>query len=728
MAFGRREFLGLAAGAAIGAAASPAAWHAVRDLTRLSQDPPWLPGLPRDRIREVASVSLSCPSGLGVSVLLAGGRPILVRGNPDHPLSQGGITPPAQAEAYALHHPARVREPLLRNAAGEFEPVSWAKALELLAGKLSGAGRRVMAVGPARESTLQDLLASFMERIAPGGYFRMPSEAATARMAAALMGVDAQPGYDLDNAKGLALLGADVFESMPASPHFRKAWSGRDRAASLFFGPVRGATAALCGRWSPLPAGEEAVLAMGLAWHLADMGRVTGKAPDMAEFLALAGQRFGPEEVRRLTGLSPESLRRTAGRIADGALAVPGSPSGEGLGLAPFVAGLALSVACGRVNRPGGVYLTRTVPGQGSAAPGPDLAGRLKDQALGLAEVPDVLLLVEADPVAGLPSSGLAARAVAKAGFKASFTSLMNPSARLCDLILPAPMPLERFGDVCTPYGLAFACFGLARPLVRPLADARHPGDVLLDLAARLGRPLQPSTFRQALRSRVSRLEGAGGFAVRAVMPWGVLAGQPQPAPEADLWRALREGRLWADPMPAPGELGCGAKFLARALAPEAIDLSLPLRLAPQATLRTGTPGQGLPLQSVTSLRPDEVEGGVIVTGLDRGEARGSSFAEAASGGARGGLCVARLNAATAHGVRVKAGEKVRVVGPAGEISAVVRLDESVMDGHVALLAGLGDGAGASVRRVESSLPEPGFGPDSRVQAWAGCRVRLEKA
>ncbi|WP_279343229.1 molybdopterin-dependent oxidoreductase [Fundidesulfovibrio terrae] len=770
MGFKRREFLGLAAGVAVGAAAGPAAWEAARDLSRMSQDMPGLPGLSRSVVRQTTTVSLACPSGMGVSVLTVDGKPMLVRGNPGHPLSQGAITPPAQAEAYRLHDPSRIRGPLLKNASGEFEPVSWAQALDTLAERISQAQGSVLAVGPAREGTLTDLLAVFMERFGPDGHFTMPSEAAAARAAVALMGGSGQPGYDLDNAPGLVLLGADAFESMPASPRFRKAWSGREGAYSAFFGPVRGASASLCRQWHPLPAGQEAALAMGLAWHLADLGRITGKAPDLVDFIALARARFGPEEIRRLTGLAPETMRRAASEVASGALPVPGSPCGEGLGLAPMVAGLALSVMTGRVNRPGGIYLNKsggegwspalevTVPhdaptvasqkaapakaspseavaaGSGSAwdHPGPwlsrltpamirslDLSGRFKDVALGLRSAPDVLLLVESDPAACLPEAQLAARAVGQARFKAAFTARMNASARLCDLILPAPMPLERWDDVSTPYGLAFACYGLARPIARSLADARHPGDVLLDIAERLGRPLGISSFRQALRERSARLEAGKGYVARSVPPWKVLAGEPRPAPEADLWRGLLDGQLWVAAGHEKAELACGAKFLAEVLAPEAVDLGAPLVLAPQASQRTTGGGDGVLVQSLTALAPRWITG--ILDSLPPGH--GGAPAGASGNAVRPGVSVARINAATALKARVKPGDRVKLAGAFGHLEAVVALDESVMDGHAAMLLGLGEGIGGNVRSALSTLPEPGTG----LQAWAGCRVTVER-
>jgi len=697
MGMGRREFLGAAAGLAVGAAAGPAFWNAGGDLVRMRQAPPWLPGLPRGPVREIASMSLACPSHQGVRVLLGQGGPFLVRGDPEHPLSLGAVTPPAQAEARARFHPDRVRTPLLKNGQGVFEPVSWAAALDLLVARLVDAGDRVMSVGPAEHGTLDGLLTGFMAGLGSGQVFRMPSEAATARAAASLMGGSGQPGYDLHNARGLVLIGADIFESMPASPHFRKAWGARRDAPSTFLGPVRGASAALCLDYVPLSAGEEALLAMGVAWHLADMGRIDSTAPDLMDFLDLARQRFSPEDVLRVTGLGPDIVRGAAQAVAAGALAVPGSSCGEGLGLAPLVAGYALSVITGGVNRPGGVFLTKEASGRIPGASQPlDLAGRLKDLALGLAPPPAVLLLAECDPAGEMPSAELAARAVARAPFKTVFTALVTPSARLCDLILPAPMPLERFGDAFTPYGQAFASYGLARPLARPLGSARHPGDVLLELAGRLGRPLGPSSFLHALRGQVSGLESMEGYVVRsgsdAVMPWRVLAGQAQPAPEAGLWRELLEGRAWVRPEPAPAQLSCGAKFLAEALIPEAVDLNLPLKLAPQSTWRKGLAGYPGPAEAGAQAGADAPE--------------------------------ARVNAATAREARAGGGDKVRIAGPAGAVQARLAIDESVMDGHLALDLGRGEGQGGHVRQVESFSPEPGSG----ASVWAGCRVSLERS
>jgi anaerobic selenocysteine-containing dehydrogenase len=749
MGMKRRDFAILGAAALAGLAASPAPWKLARDLTRQSQDPSWLPEVPDGELVPVNTVIPGCPCGAGVTVFTRDGQPVYARGNPDHPLSLGRISIASLAAPRARHMPGRLRSPLVRKADGNFEAVSLGQAMELLAAKVGEAGTNLMMIGPSRPGALDGLIGRFAAVRGSGAFHSMPCEARTATAALAAMGVAAQPGYDFDNAPGVVLMGADAFGSMPAAPHFSAAASRLPREALVALGPARGATAALCGTWLPLPAGREACLAMGIAWHLDALGRVTGTAPDLAEFLALVRGRFWPGEVERASGLKPEIVRSLAVRIADGALAVPGSPSGEGAGLAPFVAAFALAVLTGRVNVPGGLWLTGPFdagPGQaptgpldaGRGQPLPDLPGALGEIALGRAASPGALLIVEADPTGELPDRDLTARGIGKAPFKAVFTPVMTATARLCDLVLPTPMPLERHEDVPTPYGLAFGCLGVARPVVPAAAGARHPGDALIDLAARLGTPLGPSSFKQALKERAAALEGAGGYVARGVMPWSVLAGQARPAPEADLFAALEQGRLFVraqaaragrlsvppqslSALPASamssgssgasavvspagsGGLSLAAGFLARALAPVVQDISRPFTLVCEPARMDATSHAllgDIPDPGAPSTRTDE-------TSLP------------ASGQVGPATPPARLNAATARAARIKGGVRINISSTAGSMEAVAVIDESVMDGHV-----FAPGGAPGTRLVLAASPEPGSG----LSVWNGCRIKLERA
>lgn len=704
---------GLAGGVALGAASSPLPWRLARDLARWSQNPASLPPLPQGQLKEVDTVSQLCPSGAGIRVLMAQGRPLLAKGNPEHPLSQGAITPLGLAEVASLYHPARIAGPLRRVDTDRFEPMSWSQARELVLEKLRQAGPNVAGIVGDSPGSLGAVMAGLLKRLGSSSVWTMPSEGLSARRAVALMGGQGQPGYDLDNARLVVALGADAMESFPASLRFRKAVTGGAGVRFVALGPCLGQTAALAHEWIPLAAGKEAYAALGLAWHLFQTGLAPGQAPDMADmaaFKALVLTRFAPRQVERATGIDPARLAALAGELAGSpaAVVIPGSPGGEGVSLAALVAGMAVNVLLGRVNRPGGMYC---VPDMPQALPGipdsGDLLSFLTQVSIGLAEAPQVLLVAGANPVAGLPGPDLMARGVTKASFTVCFNPFLDETARLCDLVLPASLPLERWGGATTPYGLAFAAFSLGRPLVKPVADTRDTGNFLLDCAACMGIPLGFSSTRQMLREQVALLERQGGYVVKGVAPWQVLAGTSQPAQSRDLWRDLLTGRAWAGMCPASGPQRLGAAFLAKAIVPDVLDAGHPLTLAPQASARTGTACLGVPLQSLSTVRESEL---------------------------RQGVSVARMNAATALSVRMKQGDRVRVVSDAGAIPAVLEIDETVMDGHVAMLAGLGRagfdgiyaGMGANVRTVMAPLPEPGPEPGGGM-VWAGCAVGVVK-
>jgi anaerobic selenocysteine-containing dehydrogenase len=99
----------------------------------------------------------------------------------------------------------------------------------------------------------------------------------------------------------------------------------------------------------------------------------------------------------------------------------------------------------------------------------------------------EVLLLHEANPRYTYPGSGFLNEALEKVPFIASFASLMDETTAGADLILPSHTYLERWRDDVPEPGTGFAIRTLAQPVIKPRFDTRDPGDVLLEVARRLG-------------------------------------------------------------------------------------------------------------------------------------------------------------------------------------------------------------------------------------------------
>ena len=78
-----------------------------------------------------------CACRCGIRVHLRDGELRYIDGNPNHPINQGVICAKGASGIMKQVSPARLTQPLLRKpgserGAGEFEPISWERAFEIL--------------------------------------------------------------------------------------------------------------------------------------------------------------------------------------------------------------------------------------------------------------------------------------------------------------------------------------------------------------------------------------------------------------------------------------------------------------------------------------------------------------------------------------------------------------------------------------------------------------------
>ncbi len=76
-----------------------------------------------------------CPDACGLLVTVENGRVIAVNGDPDHPVTRGYLCTKMRHYEQTVHSPRRLTTPLLRTGnkgSGEFEPISWERAIELI--------------------------------------------------------------------------------------------------------------------------------------------------------------------------------------------------------------------------------------------------------------------------------------------------------------------------------------------------------------------------------------------------------------------------------------------------------------------------------------------------------------------------------------------------------------------------------------------------------------------
>jgi anaerobic selenocysteine-containing dehydrogenase len=98
-----------------------------------------------------------------------------------------------------------------------------------------------------------------------------------------------------------------------------------------------------------------------------------------------------------------------------------------------------------------------------------------------------MLLVSGANPVYTMADTQAVVKAFEKIPLVVSFSSYMDETAAQADLILPNHIYLERYEDVPFARGFPKPILGLTQPVVEPLYNTRHTGDVIIQLAKEMG-------------------------------------------------------------------------------------------------------------------------------------------------------------------------------------------------------------------------------------------------
>ena len=682
------------AGAGAGIMVTPVPWKLIDDASIWTQNWSWIPRNQYGPTTYAHAVSKMDPSGVPMRVRLVGGRPVRVLPANNHPLG-GGVTALSVAEVQMLYSPGRVKRPLLRSADGGFTELDWPSAARILQEKLTEAGKDVAFISGDDTSSTNEVISAFANSIGSENVFFMPSEGQCAAVAADLMGIDAQVGYDLEKSDYVLAIGANMLESWgtvvrnrrifkEATPHsFRNEENKVKEAAPAvtlaYAGSVQNNTAAVASPWLPIYPGTEGVLAMGIANMLIAKGRSVG-AGDFAAFKTLAA-KYTPEETARLTGVDPKKLEAVVEGLlkAKAPLVIVGSEFSQGAGAAPIMAGFAVNALLGNINRPGGVTL---MPLFEAAMPKASPRAELykKDLASWITGAKTAaLVLHEANPVYALPDPAAVTAAIKAIPFKVSFSTFMDETAVLCDLVLPIGMGIERVDDLESPYGCGNTVYCITTSAVEAQENVRSTGNALLFVSRQMGMNLGFELFNDVLKAKALQHEKCS-FEVLA-------AGQ---AAVGDTTVSISDFDMRPD-------------ILAKAFEPKAAGDKL--RLAPYAKLSLGTAKTGIPPYNNKTLRASDLDGGTMTV---------------------------MMNAATASKKSLRDGDAIVLDSGKRRIRAKLRVFEGVMNDTVAVCLGFGHTAldefsqnkGANVMELMTASPEP----DTGLSVWTQTGVAVSKA
>ena len=476
-----------------------------------------------------ASTCRECAAGCGIHVRVREGRAVKIEGNPESPINRGRLCARGQAALQGLYNPDRVTGPMVRNAAGGFDPITWDDAITRLQSRITAArGHGIVVLTGADASSFGDLVDDWMRQV--GGrrvsYEPFGFEALRAGNRLAF-GTAAVPAYDFANAKYVLSFGADFLDTWLSPVTFQNgfarahAFDGAregSMAKFVFVGPRMSLTGMNADDWVAALPGTEGMLALALA-HVIVSQRLAPLPADVGRLSGLLA-RHTPAAVAAAIGVEQEVIVRLAIEFANakGGLAVAGGMAAHYPNGAEIVAAVnILNYVVGAVGK-----LVKFGPdlAVGDAGTFGDLARLTADMAAGRVAL---LFVHGTNPAHSLP--GAFTQALGKVGYKVSFASYLDETAAAADLILPDLHPLEQWNDSRPRAGV----FALQQPAMQPVfPETRHTGDVVLRMLGRTG------SFRDHLQGRWRELHrrfGAGKsfeqFWMEAVQHGGLYGDAP---------------------------------------------------------------------------------------------------------------------------------------------------------------------------------------------------------
>jgi menaquinone reductase, molybdopterin-binding-like subunit len=533
----RRDFLKItAAGSA--AAALEGCGNPDHQLIRFIPEEDLLPGIATWK----PSICTLCPAGCGTLVRVMQGEAEVVRngqlgimkmglakmiqGNPAHPISQGKLCPRGHGELQVTYHPDRIKSPLQRTGergSGQFKEITWDEAIKQLVSQLSALQAKKtqgqLAFASGRLSGQRREIVNLFTNAFSGmrlAYEFFDNEVLRATVPPAF-GVSGLPTVNLAHSNYVISFGADflgtwnsVVSQSIGYGQMRKGRPGQ-RGKFVQFESRVSQTGASADEWIACPPGAEGAVALSLAHVI--VNEKLRPAPAGVDLSA-----YAPELVEKQFGVKAATISRIAREAAANspAVALIGDPAtAQTNGLASANAVTALNVLLESFGKTGGTMFASEWHPKSIRPPagieikwGSDPNESLHyvaENILSGKQPMQVLLVSGANPVFSSPPSWRLREAFEKVPFIASFSSFIDETSALADLILPDHSPLESWLESVPTSGSLRTVVSVAPPVMAPLHNTRSMPDVLLDVAQQLGgdvaKALPWKTYDEAVKS-----------------------------------------------------------------------------------------------------------------------------------------------------------------------------------------------------------------------------------
>jgi anaerobic selenocysteine-containing dehydrogenase/Fe-S-cluster-containing dehydrogenase component len=485
-----------------------------------------------------ASTCRECPAGCGILAKNRDGRVIKVEGNPLHPVNTGKLCPRGQASVQGIYDPDRYRGPLRRLGNGILVPVSWGEAERTALSALSARNRtgrspRVAFITDLTTGAEQAVIRRFLASIGSGTHIIYePLAYESLRQANDdIFGIAGIPSYRLDNADLLVSFGANFLETWISNVQFARQFAAFRKPSKsgkkpfLYVGPRLSLTAVNADHWVSVPPGGESLVARCLLHLLLKKNYAHKLGTEETSRLSALVSAFTPEFVADRTGVRKETLNSIATVFTEArqplALA-------EGLGYQDPQA-LETARAANILNTLhagwGETIDFSHMSNLSQVAPAKDMKKLAHKMNSG--EI-DALFILRANPVYHLPPEWEFSRAIKTVPLVVTLSSFPDETSELAHLVMPSHTFLESWGD----YSPWTKIRGFMQPVMGPVFDTRHAGDILLSIGRTLkgAQAFPEKDFFDMVRNSLKPAEGSS---------------LPRGSDEHRWQKALQQGGVW---------------------------------------------------------------------------------------------------------------------------------------------------------------------------------------
>jgi anaerobic selenocysteine-containing dehydrogenase len=509
-----------------------------------------------------------CEASCGLRILADREKREVLRieGNPDDPISQGHICPKATALKGVFEDPDRIKRPIRKTEAGEWEEISWTEAYDYAAER----------IGTLQEKYGNDTLGVYIGN--PSGFdvgcllynrfilesLRTPRMFSAATMdhfpklftSRVLFGKGSiLPIPDIDRCDYFLCLGANPIVSqgslMSAPGIKKKLRAVQDRGGRfVVVDPRRTESADVADEHLFIRPGSDAYFLFSLVnvifgEDLVSLGRFEAFTDGVEEIRILA-EEFSPESTASATGIPAETTQRIARELASHPHACVygriGTCTVEFGTLASWLIDV-VNILLGRYDEPGGMMFPRPATGQHEPGnPMPPIAiGPYRTAARGLpmidghlpasafAEELDperagekrvrALVITCGNPVLSMPAGDQIEKGLESLEFMVAVDIYLNETTRHADLILPTSPQLtfENFDFLCQSTAVRnHVRYG--EQVFEPEPEEKRAWEVYLELAARLNNA-EPEAFDDiSVMQNATRFAGKLGLDVDDVL------------------------------------------------------------------------------------------------------------------------------------------------------------------------------------------------------------------